>query len=152
MDDFTCRAAIGKHGATADKVEGDGKTPIGQFHLGPIYYRADKIQLPPNITGAIKIEPHFGWCDDPAHPDYNKFISLPHPARHENLWRDDDKYDIVVVMDYNMKNTIAGRGSAIFLHIAKPDYSGTEGCVAISLSDMMRVLPHITDGVTIDIA
>ena len=81
-----------------------------------------------------------GWCDDPADTEYNRLVRLPYPARAERLWRDDHIYDIVVVLGHNDSPPVPGMGSAIFLHIARPDYAPTEGCVAIDRADLEALL------------
>jgi len=134
------RAALGKNGVIEDKREGDGKTPIGMFPLRRLLYRDDR--GPPPATGLERtaIQPDWGWSDDPDDPAYNRLVILPHAARHERLWRRDGLYDLVVPIGYNDAPTIAGRGSAIFIHVARPDYGPTEGCVALALDDLVELL------------
>lgn len=134
------RCALGKGGVRADKSEGDGATPVGLLPLRRLLYRADRVAAPESTLRREPIGPEDGWCDDPAHADYNQQIRLPHPARHERLWRDDALYDVVVPLGWNDAPVVRGRGSAIFLHLARPDYTPTEGCVALSLLDLRRVL------------
>lgn len=134
------RCAIGRGGLSADKREGDGATPLGCFPLRRIFYRADRVTLPPVPLPAIPLTQADGWCDDPSHPDYNRHVRLPHPARHEAMWRDDHLYDVVVVLGHNDDPPRPGLGSAIFLHVAKPDYAPTEGCVALALPDLLTLL------------
>lgn len=116
-------------------------TPVGSFPLRRLWYRPDIFAAAPE-TGlpARAIAPADGWCDDPAHRHYNRPVTLPFAASHEKLWRDDSVYDLVVEIGYNDDPPIAGRGSAIFLHLARPDWSGTEGCVALTREDMLAVL------------
>jgi len=125
---------------TAEKREGDLKTPLGDMALVRVYYRSDRVTTPVTTLPVDALKPEDGWCDDPSHADYNTKVSLPHPARCEHLWREDSVYDIVVVLNWNLDPIVKGRGSAIFLHLARPDYEGTEGCVAISLKDMLALL------------
>ncbi|MBR0667507.1 L,D-transpeptidase family protein [Roseomonas hellenica] len=134
------RCALGKGGVRADKSEGDGATPTGLLPLRRLLYRADRVAAPECALRREPIGAEDGWCDDPAHPDYNRQITLPHPARHERLWRGDALYDVVVPLGWNDAPVVRGRGSAIFLHLARPDYAPTEGCVALSLVDLRRVL------------
>ncbi|OEJ64115.1 L,D-transpeptidase family protein [Magnetovibrio blakemorei] len=145
--DHRLRCAWGRGGFKIHKLEGDGATPVGAFALGRVFYRADRLTPPPQ-TGlqTIPITPHMGWCDDPNHTDYNQLITLPHPARHECLWRDDEVYDVIVDVLYNTDPIIAGRGSAIFIHVAKPDYSPTEGCIALNLQGLMILLSKCNKG------
>ena len=117
--DFRC--AIGRTGIAAAKTEGDGASPAGRFRLVQVLYD--------------------GWCDDPAHADYNRAVSLPHPARCETLWRDDGLYDIVVITDHNSDPVVAGDGSGIFVHVAGgADYPPTRGCIAFTQDDLERIL------------
>jgi len=134
------RAALGRGGIRQDKHEGDGATPSGDLPLRRVLYRADRVA---RLDCAVPIEPlapDDGWCDDPTHPDYNRMIRLPHPARHEALWRDDGVYDVVGVLGWNDAPAVRDRGSAIFLHIVRADFAPTEGCVALALPDLRDLL------------
>ncbi|MBE9604816.1 L,D-transpeptidase family protein [Acetobacteraceae bacterium H6797] len=136
------RCAIGKGGIREDKSEGDGATPRGLLSLRRLLYRADRGAPPPN-PGHLRLEPiapSDGWCDDPSSPAYNTQIALPHPARHEKLWREDGVYDLIGVLGWNDAPVQRGRGSAIFLHVARPDYAPTEGCIALSMRDLHACL------------
>ena len=134
------RCALGRGGLRTDKREGDGATPIGSFALRRIFYRADR--LPPPATGlpVQPLAPDMGWCDDPADAAYNRQVALPFAGRHERLWRDDDLYDLVAVIGYNDNPPVPGLGSAIFLHLARPDWAPTEGCVALARADLLMLL------------
>lgn len=145
--DHQLRCALGRGGLKIHKMEGDGATPVGTFALGRVFYRADRLKHPPQ-TGlqTIPITPDMGWCDDPNHADYNQLIALPHPARHERLWRDDGVYDVVVEVLYNTDPIVAGRGSAIFIHVAKPDYTPTEGCIALNMHELLVLLSLCNKG------
>jgi len=134
------RASLGRTGITASKHEGDGATPLGLLPLRRVLYRADRIAKPRANVPAEPIAPGDGWCDDPRHKDYNRQIVLPHPASHEQLWRDDPLYDVIGVLGWNDAPIEPFRGSAIFLHVATHDYSPTAGCVALLLRDLMRIL------------
>jgi L,D-peptidoglycan transpeptidase YkuD (ErfK/YbiS/YcfS/YnhG family) len=148
---FEC--TLGRNGMALppDKKEGDGKTPIGIFPLRQLLYRADRVPKP--ITG-LPIEiltKETGWCEDPAHPDYNKKITLPHPAVHDRMTREDHLYDYVVVIGYNDAPPVAGKGSAIFMHLARPDFTPTAGCVGLRAEDILEVLKHCDTFSKIDI-
>ena len=134
------RAAIGKGGLKAGKREGDGGTPIGVFPLREVWYRPDRVVAPKTGLPCRALDPESGWSDDPADPLYNRFVPLPHPYGHERLWRQDGLYDLIVPLGYNDDPPVAGLGSAIFLHCARPDYSATEGCVAIARSDLLTLI------------
>jgi L,D-peptidoglycan transpeptidase YkuD (ErfK/YbiS/YcfS/YnhG family) len=134
------RAALGRSGVRVHKQEGDGATPAGLLPLRRVLYRLDRLP-PPDC--AVPIEPIAetdGWCDDPTHRDYNRPVRLPHEARCEDLWRQDGLYDVVGVLGWNDAPVVKGHGSAIFLHVARPDYAPTEGCVALALPDLLRML------------
>ncbi len=141
----TYRCAIGKAGVIANKQEGDHATPIGRWPIRRVLYRADKIAKPVLNFPTTVINSEDGWCDAPEDVNYNQQIVLPYPASCEKLWRDDNMYDIVVVMGYNDEPALADKGSAIFLHVIRDEsYPPTEGCVAVALSDMLAIL-HTAD-------
>ena len=139
------RVAVGRGGVSADKREGDGATPSGILPLRRILYRADRLTVADReaLTGRVPGTPiarSDGWCDDPGHADYNTAVTLPHPASHEHLWREDDLYDIVGVLGWNDDPVVRGRGSAIFLHVAAVGFTPTQGCLALARSDLLTLL------------
>ncbi len=134
------RATFGRAGISGQKQEGDGATPAGLLPLRRILYRADRIPRPVTKLPTEPLAQTDGWCDDPAHRDYNRQVVLPHEARHEELWRRDTLYDLIGVLGWNDSPPVKNRGSAIFLHIARPDGGPTEGCIALDLRDLQRVL------------
>jgi L,D-peptidoglycan transpeptidase YkuD (ErfK/YbiS/YcfS/YnhG family) len=147
---FTCGlrfiCALGRGGIRRDKHEGDGATPAGAWPIRKVLYRADKIAAPVTRLPVSAIARDDGWCDDPAHADYNRRIKLPHPARHEILWRDDALYDLIVILGYNDAPVVPGKGSAIFMHVARPLWQPTEGCVALAPIDLRAVLAIAAPG------
>jgi L,D-peptidoglycan transpeptidase YkuD (ErfK/YbiS/YcfS/YnhG family) len=138
--DRRLRCALGRGGVRADKREGDGATPAGVFPFRRVLYRADRLARPDTRLPVDRIQPADGWCDDPADALYNRQVRLPYPACHEHLWREDGLYDIVVVLGHNDSPVVPGHGSAVFLHVARPDYGPTEGCVALALPDLLALL------------
>ena len=138
--DTRIRCALGRGGLTEKGGEGDGISPQGTYALRRVFYRADKLGTPHTSLPVVAIEKHDGWCDDPTHPNYNQQVTLPVEASAETLWRDDALYDVIVVFGYNDEPIMPGKGSAIFMHIAQPDYSPTEGCVALAQEDLLKVL------------
>ena len=140
----TWRCALGKGGIRRDKQEGDGATPVGLLPLRRVFYRADRLAAPTCRVAVEPIATTDGWCDDPGHRDYNRRITLPHDARHEVLWRDDSLYDIIGVLGWNDGQSgepiARGRGSAIFLHLARPDLAPTEGCIALPEAALRALL------------
>ncbi|MGE0745074.1 MAG: L,D-transpeptidase [Rhodospirillales bacterium] len=134
------RCAIGRSGIARDKKEGDGATPAGAFAARRVLYRADRLSRPPAAIALAPLDPQDGWCDDPGDAAYNRMVRLPFAGGHERLWRDDGVYDVIVVLGHNDDPVVPGGGSAIFLHVARPDYSPTEGCVALARDDLITVL------------
>jgi L,D-peptidoglycan transpeptidase YkuD (ErfK/YbiS/YcfS/YnhG family) len=136
------RCALGKGGIrlATEKREGDGATPAARMPLRRVLFRADRGPPPRCAVPVEPIAPEEGWCDDPAHRAYNSLVRLPFDASHERLWREDALYDIVGVLGWNDDPVERGRGSAIFLHLARPDFAPTEGCVALAPGDLRAVL------------
>ncbi|HEY8611669.1 MAG TPA: L,D-transpeptidase family protein [Roseomonas sp.] len=134
------RCAIGRGGISDQKREGDGATPRAFLPLRRVLYRADRGRAPHCAVPVEPIGPADGWCDDPSDAAYNRPVTLPYPGRHEVLWRDDSLYDIIGVLGWNDDPVVSGRGSAIFLHVARPDYAPTEGCVALAPLDLRAAL------------
>jgi len=137
------RCALGKAGIQKKKLEGDNITPRGIFKITKIYYRADRIKNIQTSLNKIKIKKNFGWCDDPNSNFYNKEIKLPTKFSHEKLYRKDNLYDLIVVLDYNMHPIIKNKGSAIFIHIANKFYKKTKGCIALKKGDLIKMLSQI---------
>lgn len=133
------RCAVGAGGIREDKVEGDGASPAGTFPLRRILYRNDRLVLPAVRLPSRPINEHDGWCDDPRSPTYNRLVRIPNEWTHERLWRDDGLYDLVVVVGYNDDPPEGEWGSAIFLHVARPDYSATQGCIAFARDDLLEL-------------
>ena len=140
--DLRLRAALGRGGVRAHKQEGDGATPAGLLPLRRALYRADRVARPRTVVPAMPLAPHDGWCDDPAHADYNRPVRLPHDGRHEALWRSDAVYDLIGVLGWNDAPVARGMGSAIFLHVARPDFAPTEGCIALAMLDLRHLLEN----------
>ena len=134
------RCALGRGGVTDDKREGDGATPTGCFALRRVYYRPDRGPLPATALPVSATDPTDAWCDDPADAAYNTLVRGADAASAETLWRDDALYDVVVVLAHNDDPVVPGAGSAIFLHIARPDYGPTEGCVAVAREELLEIL------------
>lgn len=135
------RCAVGRTGISTAKTEGDGASPAGRFRLTRAFYRPDRISLPDTRLETAALTQTDGWCDDPAHPDYNRAVTLPHEARCEMMWRDDALYDIVVITDHNSDPVVAGDGSGIFVHVAGgADYPPTRGCIAFAPDDLRDIL------------
>ena len=140
---FKFRCSIGESGIGNKKEEGDGITPKGIFKLTKVFYREDKVKNIKAKIKKIKIKKNMGWCDDPKSKFYNKLVKLPNKFSNEKLYRKDDVYDIVIVLNYNMQPIIKNKGSAIFIHVAKKNYKPTAGCVALKKKDLIKLLKYI---------
>jgi L,D-peptidoglycan transpeptidase YkuD (ErfK/YbiS/YcfS/YnhG family) len=132
--------AIGRGGISENKKEGDGTTPAGCFPIRKVFYRADRVDPPKTSLEIEALKKSDGWCDGVDDPNYNMLVTLPYPASSENLWRDDHVYDVIVVLGYNDEPAIPGKGSAIFMHVAREGYTPTAGCIALTLTDLLEVL------------
>jgi L,D-peptidoglycan transpeptidase YkuD (ErfK/YbiS/YcfS/YnhG family) len=145
FDKYKLRCVVGKRGITHNKKEGDQKTPDGDFRFKSIFYRKDRINnLKTSMMKKI-IKKNMGWCDDSSSKYYNKLIRFPFKKSAEKMWLKDRIYDILIIIDYNLKPVIKNKGSAIFLHIAKKNYSPTKGCIAINKKDILFLISKINN-------
>ena len=142
FDDFTFSCCIGKNGTTNKKKEGDKKTPKGLFSIGSVYYRRDRNLKPNTKLNTIPINKQMGWCNDTKSKKYNKLIKIKKNIKYEKMFRKDYKYDYIIPINYNAKNTRIGKGSAIFIHLTK-NYNKTAGCVALKKKDLLILLKLI---------
>jgi L,D-peptidoglycan transpeptidase YkuD (ErfK/YbiS/YcfS/YnhG family) len=145
------RCALGKAGVKKKEKEGDNITPRGLFKITKVYYRPDKIK---NIKTPIKkkkIKRNIGWCDDPASNFYNREIKLPSKFNHERLYRKDNVYDLILVLNYNTNPVVKNKGSGIFIHIAKKKFQATAGCIALKKKDLINLLKNIKNNTKIKI-
>jgi len=145
------RCALGKAGIKKKEKEGDNVTPKGIFKITNIYCRSDKIK---NITTSIrkiKIKKNMGWCDDPDSHFYNQQITIPNKFNHEKLYRNDNLYDLILVLNYNTNPIIKNKGSAIFVHIAKKNYKKTKGCIALKKKHLIELISKIKKNTKIKI-
>ncbi|MFI4935729.1 MAG: L,D-transpeptidase [Caulobacterales bacterium] len=142
------RCALGPSGvvAAAAKREGDGKTPLGAWPMRRVLFRPDRRGPPLTGLPVAALAPDDGWCDAPDDPAYNRPVKLPYTASAERLWRDDGVYDLIVILGHNDDPVVAGVGSAIFLHLARPDFSATQGCVALAAGDLEALLAAARPG------
>ncbi len=151
VDDHFARASIGKNGIGKKVLEGDCITPVGRFSLRCLMYRADRYPPPKTQLHVEEIQKTDGWCNDPEDPNYNKKIKLPFPKSHEVMWRQDHVYDFVIPLGFNDEIIIPGAGSAIFIHLAHPDFKPTEGCVGVEILTMKKIFQSYQVGDCIDI-
>ena len=150
--DFEFKCALGKSGIGKKEMEGDNITPKGNFRIIKIYYRKDRLKKPPSKFTLTEITKNMGWCDDPKSRKYNQPIKLPTKYSHENLYRKDNTYDLILVLNYNMKPTIKNKGSAIFIHITKKNYQSTKGCIALKKNNLVKLISKIDKNIKIKIS
>ena len=140
------RASLGRGGIAAMKREGDGATPLGSFPVRQVLYRADRMARPRTPFPVRAIRAEDGWCEDPAHRGYNRLVKLSPRSAADRLTRDDHLYDLVLVLGYNDRPRVKGRGSAIFVHLARPGYLPTAGCIGLSRHDLLMLLAQLRRG------
>ena len=145
------RCALGKNGITAAKKEGDGATPLGSFPMRRLLYRPDRLAKPKTVLETVAMKPTHAWADDPDMPEYNSLVKLPYAGSHEQLWREDEIYDLVVELGYNDDPPVPGRGSAIFIHVATPGYTPTAGCIALAKEDLLALLGAVEENSVIHV-
>jgi L,D-peptidoglycan transpeptidase YkuD (ErfK/YbiS/YcfS/YnhG family) len=142
---------LGRANIAADKREGDGATPYGRYRLTRLWWRADRLPRPHTALPVRRIDPALAWCEDPADRRYNRPFKRSANEPGDRLWRDDHLYDLVIEISHNTRPRVAGRGSAVFVHLARPDRSATAGCVALAGKDLLRLLERLGPKTRIDI-
>jgi len=135
--------ALGRGGIKANKREGDGATPRGAFRLKRLWWRAGRHPRPSTLLPVERIAPDDGWCEDPSDRHYNQRIKVPPKSKADRLSRQDNLYDYIVELDHNTRPRIAGRGSAVFIHVARPGFAPTAGCVALDINTLRRLLARL---------
>ena len=143
FNNYKAKCAIGKRGIGLKKKEGDLITPKGRFKIKYILYRKDRVKKIKSKLRKIIIKKNMGWCDDPRSKQYNKLIKLPFSYNFEKLYKKENIYDIILVLNYNMSPIVKNKGSAIFIHISKKNYKRTQGCVAIKKSHLLKILGQL---------
>ena len=141
---YKIKCSIGKRGLTSKKKEGDLKTPRGKCNFQFLVFRKDRIKKFSSKIKKIKITKNMGWCDDPTSSNYNRLIKFPFKKSAEKLFLKERNYDLILVLNFNMKPIIKNNGSAIFLHLTDRKFKATNGCIAIKKKDFIRILPLIT--------
>ncbi|MGH6749749.1 MAG: L,D-transpeptidase family protein [Methyloceanibacter sp.] len=135
--------ALGRSGLKALKREGDGATPFGRFPIRLVLYRPDRVARPRVPLPVRAIRSDDGWCEDPSDRNYNRLVKLTPRSAADRLTRDDHLYDLVLVLGHNDRPRIKGRGSAIFVHLARADLAPTAGCIAMSRRDLQTLLAEL---------
>jgi L,D-peptidoglycan transpeptidase YkuD (ErfK/YbiS/YcfS/YnhG family) len=143
-DGRTIPVTLGRGGILANKREGDGATPAGRFRLRRVWWRHDRLLRPATALPAQRIGPDLAWCEDPADRRYNRPFRRSANESGDRLWREDGLYDLIVEIDHNTRPRVAGRGSAVFLHVARLDRGPTAGCVAMAAKDLRRLLSRLS--------
>jgi L,D-peptidoglycan transpeptidase YkuD (ErfK/YbiS/YcfS/YnhG family) len=141
--------ALGRGGILANKREGDGGTPRGVFRSLRLWWRADRGSRPPTQLPVRRIAADDAWCEDPADRRYNRPIKMAAGQPGDRLRRDDHLYDLIIEIDHNARPRIAGRGSAVFIHLARPGLTPTAGCVAMPQARLRRLLEKVGPGTRI---
>jgi len=152
FNNYKVKCAVGKRGIGFKRKEGDFITPRGNYKIKYILYRKDRIKKLKTKIKKIVIKKNMGWCDDPQSKKYNKLIKLPFIYSFEKLYRKENIYDIILVLNYNMDPIIKNKGSAIFIHISKRNYKKTEGCVAVKKFDLLKVLGELNNKTKVKIS
>ena len=143
IDKYKVKCAVGKRGIGIKKKEGDFITPVGKYKIKFIFYRKDKVKKLQTILKKFPIDNKMGWCNDPKSKKYNKPIKYPFNFSSEKLFRKDNIYDIILVLNYNMSPVKKNRGSAIFIHVSKKNYKSTKGCIAVKKIQLLKILRNI---------
>ena len=145
------RCALGKSGIGDKEIEGDNVTPRGIYRIVKIYYRKDRIKKISSKFKLVEITKIMGWCNDIKSKKYNQLIKLPTKYSHEKLYRKDNVYDLILVLNYNMKPTIKNKGSAIFIHVTRENYQSTQGCIALKKNNLIKLISKINKNIKIKI-
>ncbi len=151
LNNYKAKCALGKRGIGYKRKEGDLITPKGTYKVKYILYRKDRVKKIQTKIKKIAIRKDMGWCDDPKSKDYNKLIKLPYAYSFEKLFRKENNYDIILILNYNMNPVIKNKGSAIFIHIAKKNYKKTDGCIALKKAHLLKIIKRINKNTTIKI-
>ena len=148
---YKAKCAIGKRGIGIKKREGDLITPKGAYKIRYVLYRKDRVKKLKTKLKKIVLKKNMGWCNDPNSTHYNKLIKLPATYSFEKLYKKENIYDIILVLNYNMRPIVRNKGSAIFIHVVKGNYKKTEGCVSLKKNDLLKILKQINKNTLIKI-
>ncbi len=142
FNNYKAKCSVGKRGIGLKRKEGDLITPKGKYKIKYIMYRKDRVKIQSKIKKII-IKKETGWCDDPNSRHYNKIVKLPSSYKHEKLYKKENIYDIIIVLNYNMNPIVKNKGSAIFIHVAKKNYKKTEGCIAVKKAHLIKIAKNL---------
>tara|TARA_B100000674_G_C37424446_1_gene726576 strand:+ start:79 stop:579 length:501 start_codon:yes stop_codon:yes gene_type:complete len=142
-NNYKAKCAVGKRGIGYKRKEGDLITPVGRYRIKYILYRKDRIKKIQTKVKKFEIKRNMGWCNDPRSKKYNKLIRLPFLYNYEKLYRKENIYDIIIVLNFNMSPITKNKGSAIFVHVAKKNYKKTEGCIALKKIHLLKILREL---------
>ena len=142
-NNYKVKCAVGKKGIGHKKSEGDRITPKGQYKIKFILYRKDRIKKISTKLKKVQINKNLGWCDDPKSKQYNKLVKLPFNFSHERLYKKENSYDVILVLDYNMNPILKNKGSAIFIHVARKNFAPTHGCIAINKYEIKKLIKEV---------
>lgn len=148
---FRIPVALGRGGIKADKREGDGATPAGRFRLKRLWWRADRGPRPRTLLPVRRIDPQDAWSEDPTDRNYNRPVRRLPGAPEDRLWREDHLYDLLIELDHNTRPRVAGRGSAVFIHLARTGYGPTAGCIAMRIDSLRLLLGRLDTKTRIDV-
>ena len=143
IGDFKLKCCIGKNGISKKKSEGDLCTPYGKYKIGNLYWRSDKVHKPVTNLRCKRINKNMGWCNDVRSKFYNKEFKIRNRIKHEKLYRNDYKYDLLIPIKYNFDKPILNKGSCIFIHLTKK-FLPTAGCVGLKKKDFFIMLRLIS--------
>ena len=150
-NNYKAKCAIGKRGISIKKKEGDLVTPKGTFKIKEIFYRKDRVQSLITRLKKTVIKKNMGWCDDPKSTKYNKLIYFPFKYSAEKLYRKENIYDIILVLNFNMNPVKKNKGSAIFIHVTKKGFQPTQGCIALDKSELIKLVKSIKKNTVVNI-
>ena len=150
-NNYKAKCAIGKRGIGFKRKEGDLITPKGKYKIKYILYRKDRIKKIQSKIKKIAIKKNMGWCDDTKSKKYNRLIKLPSSNSHEKLYKKESIYDLILVLNYNMNPIVKGKGSAIFIHVAKKNYKKTEGCIALKKIHLLKIIKNLKKNTVVKI-
>tara|TARA_B100000941_G_scaffold288387_1_gene265190 strand:- start:691 stop:1191 length:501 start_codon:yes stop_codon:yes gene_type:complete len=150
-NNYKVKCAIGKRGIGNKKKEGDLITPKGHYKIKFLLYRKDRVKKIETSIKKVVIQKNMGWCDDPKSKKYNQLVKLPFKYSFEKLYRKENTYDIILVLNYNMNPIKQNKGSAIFIHVAKKKFKKTEGCVAVRKSALLKIIKKLKKNTKIKI-